>query len=105
MNANAPVTVSFLRSLAVASFAAHATRTRIQAVLTLSRVPTAGEASVLCRATTGLKLAQHSISGTTATCAWTVPARLRGRRVSGRVEVDADDGTALARSFALKLAR
>lgn len=105
MNANAPVTVSFLKSLAVASFATHATRTRIQAVLTLGRVPTAGEASVLCRATTGLKLAQHSISGTTATCAWTVPARLRGRSVTGRVEVDADDGTTLARSFALKLAR
>jgi hypothetical protein len=34
-----------------------------------------------------------------------VPTRLRGKRVSGRVEVDADDGTVLSRRFALAIAR
>jgi hypothetical protein len=105
MSANAPVTVSFLKALAVSSFSSSATRSRVQAVLTLSRTAAAGEASLLCRGTSGLKLAQHSISGTTATCAWTVPARLRGHRVTGRVEVDTTDGTTLARPFALKLLR
>jgi hypothetical protein len=33
-----------------------------------------------------------------------VPVRLRGKRVSGRVEV-ADDGTVLSRRFALAIAR
>jgi hypothetical protein len=105
MNANAPVTISFLKSLAVASFATHVTRTRIQAVLTTSRPAAAHEAAIGCRATAGLKLVQHSISGAKATCAWTIPLRLRGHRVSGRVNVGADDGTELDRAFSLKLAR
>ena len=105
MSANAPVTVSFLKSLAMTSFATRATRTRLQSVLSLSRRPAAGEASISCRATAGLKLAQHSISGTTATCAWTIPVRLQGHRVSGHVEVDADDGTTLDHAFSVKLAR
>jgi hypothetical protein len=105
MNANAPVSVSFLKSLAIASFSKRATRTRIQAVLTMSRPPAAGEAVISCRATAGLKLAQSSFSGTRATCAWTVPTRLRGHRISGHVNVGADDGTELDRAFALTLAR
>lgn len=105
MNANAPVSISFLKSLAVASFATHVTRARIQAVLNMSRPPAAGEAEVACRAIAGLKLVQHSISGARATCAWTIPARLRGRRVTGHVAVGADDGTELNRAFSLKLAR
>jgi hypothetical protein len=105
MNANAPVTVSFLKSLALASFATHVTRARIQAVLKLSRPPAAGEAAVACRATPGLKLVQHSISGTQATCGWTVPRSLRGHRVSGHINVGADDGTELDRAFSLKLPR
>jgi hypothetical protein len=105
MNANAPVAVSFLKSLAVASFATRATRARVQAVLNMSRPPAAGEAAVTCRATAGLKLVQHAITGSRATCGWTIPARLRGHRVSGRVSIGADDGTELNRSFALKLAR
>jgi hypothetical protein len=105
MNANAPVTVSFLKSLAVASFATHVTRARIQAVLKLSRPPAAGEAAVACRATPGLKLVQHSIAGTQATCGWTVPRSLRGHRVSGHINVGADDGTELDRAFSLKLPR
>jgi hypothetical protein len=105
INANAPVTVSFLKALAVASFSTHATRARIQAVLNMSRPPAAGEAAIFCRATAGLKLVQSSFSGARATCGWTVPARLRGRRVSGRISVGADDGTELNRAFSLKLAR
>jgi hypothetical protein len=105
MNASAPVTVSFLRSLAVASFATHVTRARIQAVLNMSRPPATGEAAIFCRATAGLKLVQSSFSGARATCGWTVPARLRGRRVSGHINVGADDGTDLDRAFSLKLPR
>jgi hypothetical protein len=74
-------------------------------VLNMNRAPAAGEADVRCRATAGLKLVQHSISRTAASCAWTVPARLRGHRVSGRIEIGADDGTTLARAFSLKLVR
>lgn len=105
MNANAAVTVSFLPRLALASFATHVTRARIQAVLNMNRAPAAGEADVRCHAMAGLKLVQHSISGTRAICAWTVPARLRGHRASGRIEIGADDGTTLARAFSLKLVR
>jgi hypothetical protein len=105
MSANAPITVSFLKALAVASVSTHATRARIQAVLNLSRPPVAGEAAVYCRATAGLKLVQSAISGARATCGWTIPARLRGRRVSGHINVGADDGTDLDRTFSLKLPR
>jgi hypothetical protein len=105
MNANAPVTVSFLKSLEAVSFSTHATRARVQAVLNMSRPPAAGEAAIFCRATAGLKLVQSTISHARATCGWTVPARLRGRRVSGHISIGADDGTELDRAFSLKLAR
>jgi len=56
MSANQKVTVSYTRQLAVASFAApRQTGTRLQARLTLSRRPLAGEARLACRATPGLK--------------------------------------------------
>jgi hypothetical protein len=104
MSANQKVTVSYTRQLAVASFAApRQTGTRLQARLTLSRRPLAGEARLACRATPGLKLVSHAIAGTVATCVWSIPKRLRGRRVSGRVTVNTDSGASLGGGFALKL--
>jgi hypothetical protein len=104
LSASASVTVSSLKQLAIASFAAPLqSGSRIQAKLTLSRVPLAGEASVACRATPGLKLVSHAIRGTVAACVWSIPKRLRGHRVSGRVNVDTDSGGSLGRAWALKL--
>jgi hypothetical protein len=104
MSANQKVTVSYTRQLAVASFAApRQTGTRLQARLTLSRRPLAGEARLACRATPGLKLVSHAIAGSRATCLWSVPKRLHGRRVSGRVTVGTDSGASLARAWSLKL--
>jgi hypothetical protein len=105
LGADTAVSVSFLKALAVAGFSARATRTRVQAELRMSRAPAAGEASVRCTATSGLKLVTHAVHGASVKCEWTVPTRLRGKRVSGRVEVDADDGTVLSRRFALAIAR
>jgi hypothetical protein len=105
LGADTAVTVSFLKALSVAGFSARATRTRVQAELRTSRAPAAGEASVRCAATKDLKLVTHAVRGASVKCEWTVPVRLRGKRVSGSVEVDADDGTVLSRRFALAIAR
>ena len=105
LGADASVTVSFLKALSLAGVSAHATRTRVDAALRLSRVPAVDEASIACKGTAGLKPVTHAVSGTAAKCAWTVPARLRGKRVSVQVEVDADDGTTLSHRFSLAIPR
>jgi hypothetical protein len=106
MTANQAVSVSYLRAIGVASFhAARQVGARVQVKLTLSRKPLAGEASVACRATAGLKLVSHTIAGTVATCAWSIPARLRGHRVTGRLTVASDTGASLARAWSLQLKR
>jgi len=106
LSANATVTISFARKLAIASFAVpRQSGTRIQAKLRLSRVPLAGEANLVCRATKGLKLISHAIAGTVATCVWSIPNRLRGRRVSGNVAVATDSGASIGRAWSLKLRR
>jgi hypothetical protein len=106
MTANVGVTVSFLKTLAVASFAApRQVGTRLQVQLRLSRAPVAREAKIACRATTGLKLVAHAIAGTIATCAWSVPPRLRGRRVAGHITLSTDSGGTLGHAWALQLRR
>jgi hypothetical protein len=106
ITANQVVSVSYLRSLAVSSFGpARQVGGRVQVKLTLSRAPVAGEASLACRATPGLKLVGLKISGRAASCAWSIPKRLRGHRVSGRLAVASDTGTSLARAWSLKLKR
>ena len=104
MSANAVVTLSYARRLAIGSFAtARQIGSRIQATLTLSRAPFAREAGLACPATLGLKIVSHAIAGTAATCIWSIPARLRGRRVSGHVTVGTDDGASLDRAWSLNL--
>jgi hypothetical protein len=104
LSASATVTVSYARQLAIASFAApRQTGTRIQAKLTLSRAPLAGEASLACRATQGLKLVSHAIARNVVTCVWSIPKRLHGHRVSGHVTVGTDSGGSLGRAWSLKL--
>ena len=93
MTANQAVTVSFLKALTVASLSVpREVGGRVQVKLKLSRTAAPGEAKVVCRATAGLKLIAHTISGAVATCAWSVPARLHGRRVTGNVTVTTDSG-------------
>jgi hypothetical protein len=104
MTGNQAVTLSFLKSLALAAFTAPTqVGTRVQVKLRLNRVPLAREASVTCRATAGLRVVTHTISGAIATCAWSVPSRLHGRRVTGRITVNDDSGSALAHAWSLKL--
>jgi hypothetical protein len=105
LSANTDVTLSYLKPLAIGRFATSLLRrpTRLKATLTLSRVPTAGEASLACSAAAGLRLVTHTISRTAATCVWSVPRRLAGRRVSGRVVVNVDDGSHLSHTFAVRL--
>jgi hypothetical protein len=106
MTANQPVSVSFLKTLAVASFAApRQVGKRLQVQLRLNRAPAAHEASIACRATTGLKLVAHAIAGNVASCAWSVPPRLHGRRVTGHITVSTDSGGTLGRAWSLKLRR
>ncbi len=106
MTGNQAVTVSFLKSLALAGFTAPSQiGTRVQVKVKLNRAPLAREASITCRATAGLRLVAHAISGTVATCSWSVPARFRGRRVTGRITVNGDNGSALAHTWSLKLRR
>jgi hypothetical protein len=106
MSANQAASVSFLKALAVAAFTApHQVGARVQVKLKLSRTPARGEAKVVCRATAGLKLVGHTISGSVATCAWSVPKRLDGRRVSGHAIVETDGGATLTRAWSLKLRR
>ncbi len=106
LTANQAVTVSYLKELAVAAFTApRQIGARLQVTLRLSRAPLLGEASAACRATAGLKLVSHAITGTLATCAWSVPARLRGRRVTGRITVERNDGTSVGRAWSLRLRR
>ena len=106
MTGNQAVTVAFLKSLALAAFTAPTqVGARVQVKLTLSRAPLAREASITCRATAGLRLVAHTINGTIATCAWSIPARLHGRRVTGRITVNGDNGSALAHAWSLKLRR
>jgi Divergent InlB B-repeat domain len=106
MTAMEDVTVSYLKALAVTTFTApRQTGRSVQVKLKLSRAPLQGEASITCRATTGLKLVAHAISGSVATCAWSVPVRLRGRRVTGHVTIAADGGTPIGRAWSLRLKR
>jgi hypothetical protein len=106
MTANQPVSVSFLKTLAVASFTApRQVGKRLQVQLRLSRAPATREANIACRATTGLKLVAHAIARNIATCAWSVPSRLHGRRVTGHITVSTDSGGTLGRAWALKLRR
>jgi hypothetical protein len=106
MTANQGVSVAFLKTLAVISFTApRQVGKRLQVQLRLSRVPAAREASIACRATTGLKLVAHAIARNVATCAWSVPPRLRGRRVTGHITVSTDSGGTLGRAWSLKLRR
>ena len=106
MNANEGASVAFLKALSVVTVAApHQIAKRVSVGMRLNRTPASGEASVACRATVGLKLVRHSIAGTLATCSWSVPPRLAGKRVSGRITVVTDGGNALERAWALKLRR
>lgn len=104
LGANAVVTVAYVRQLVVASFAApRQTGSRLQTKLTLSRAPLPGEAHLACSATKGLKVVTRVLSGSQATCTWSIPPRLRGRRVSGRVVVSTDTGDSFGRAWSLKL--
>ncbi len=104
MTANQAVTLSYLKAVAVTALTApRQIGKRVQVTLRLSRAPLHGEASVACRATTGLKLVSHVISGAAATCSWSVPARLRGSRVSGHIAVETDTGGTAARAWSLRL--
>jgi hypothetical protein len=106
MTANKVVTVSYLKAIAVVAFTApRQVGGSVQVKLRLSRAPLRGEASIICRATAGLKLRSHTISGTVASCSWSVPARLRGRRVTGHVTVESDGGSSVGRAWSLKLRR
>jgi hypothetical protein len=106
LGANTAVTVSYARQLAIASFAApRQSGSRIQTKLTLSRPPLAGEAHLACRATSGLKLLSHALAGSVASCVWSIPKRLRSRRVSGHITVSTDSGATLARAWSLKVRR
>ena len=71
--------------------------------MTLSRVPLAAEAALTCHGPAGLKLLTHHIVGTTALCIWSVPKRLAGKRLTGRVSLGLDDSRMIARSFNLRL--
>jgi len=105
LTSDTSVTLSYLKvvtaGVMTSSYRGHPAR--VQARLALSRAPVAGEASVDCRATAGLRQVSHVITGAAAVCTWAVPARLAGRRLSGRVTVGLDDSRSLARTFALKL--
>ena len=106
MNANEGASVSFLKALTVVSVGVpRQIAKRVSVGMRLNRTPAAREASVACRATVGLKLVTHSIAGTLATCSWSVSVRLAGKRVSGRIAVVTDSGSALERPWALKLRR
>jgi Divergent InlB B-repeat domain len=106
MTANQNVTVSYLKALAAGALSApHQTGSRLQVKLRLNRAPVRGEASIACRATAGLKLVSHTISGTSASCVWSVPARLHGRRVAGRITIATDLGSTVGRAWSLKLRR
>jgi hypothetical protein len=105
LSANTDVTLTYLKALAIGRFATSLLRrpTRLRATLTLNRVPTAGEASLACSAAAGLRLVTHTIARTAATCIWSVPRRLAGRRVGGKVVVEVDDGSRLSHAFAVRL--
>ena len=98
-------TLSFAKAITGGALSAAYLRhtARVRASIALSRVPLAAEAALTCRGPAGLKLLTHHIVGSTALCLWSVPKRLAGRRLTGRVSVGLDDSRMIARSFNLRL--
>jgi hypothetical protein len=105
LGADATVTLSYAKPITGGALSASYLRhpARVRASMPLSRDPLAAEAALACRGPAGLKLLTHHIVGTTALCIWSVPKRLAGRRLSGRVTVGLDDSRVIARSFSLRL--
>jgi hypothetical protein len=101
LDTNTSVTVSALKQLTVAAAGVGASPGRVQAHITLSRLPGKGEASVTC-ASAKLTPVSHSIKGTVATCVWAVPKALRGKGAAVRISVELDDGRELTRAFGVK---
>jgi hypothetical protein len=101
---NMAVSVSAVKTLVLAGGGTSASPGRIQAHVSLNRLPLGDELHVGCVAAK-LTPISHTLKGTVATCVWSVPKKLRGQRETVKIDLVTDDGTELKRSFAVTASR
>ena len=98
------VFAEFERPLAVRSFRLSLSRDHRRLTATV-RLSASGVADAVGCTFAQERPTESSLRGAVATCAWSVPARFRGHRIAGAVELDAKGDPVVTRRFHVRVPR